>query len=466
MARVLGRIRLSRLTDESTSTARQRELIEQWSAMNDHQIVGWAEDLDVSGSVDPFDTPSLGPWFREDKRVQWDILVAWKLDRIGRRAIPLNKVFGWMLEHEKTLVCVSDNIDLSTWVGRLVANVLAGVAEGEIEAIKERTRASRRKLLTSGRWPGGQVPFGFTAVELPEGGWVLATDHAKARVVTRIVEEVIRGSAIEAVANRLNDDGIPAPKGGEWLPSSIWKIVTGKYLLGHATYGGETVRGPDGLPVLNAEPLVTREQWGRLQEAIKERRAGSRTKTTSPLLGVVVCAVCGKPLFHKIYRRNYGKGLYRYYHCRDKSHGKQMDAEPIEYLLADSFIREVGWVPLQEARYIPAEDHQIELEEAIRAVEELTSVLGTITSATVRSSITGQLAALDSRIAALESLPKSTARWEYRDLEQTYADEWNLDEDVQRRRALLVKSGITAEASPGYFHFRIPPDLIERMRSI
>lgn len=59
MARVLGRVRLSRLTDESTSAERQRELIEQWSAMNDHTVVGWAEDLDISGSVT---TPSKKTW--------------------------------------------------------------------------------------------------------------------------------------------------------------------------------------------------------------------------------------------------------------------------------------------------------------------------------------------------------------------------------------------------------------------
>ncbi len=51
--RVLGRIRLSRMTEESTSAARQREIIEMWAKSNDHEIVGWAEDIDVSGSVDP-----------------------------------------------------------------------------------------------------------------------------------------------------------------------------------------------------------------------------------------------------------------------------------------------------------------------------------------------------------------------------------------------------------------------------
>ena len=79
MHRVLGRIRLSRLTTESTSAARQRELIEQWAAMHDHTVIGYAEDLDVSGSVDPFEAPALSPWFREDRRGEWDILVAWKL---------------------------------------------------------------------------------------------------------------------------------------------------------------------------------------------------------------------------------------------------------------------------------------------------------------------------------------------------------------------------------------------------
>lgn len=211
--RVLGRIRLSRLTEESTSVDRQRELIEKWSDMNDHTIVGWAEDVDVSGSVDPFEAPQLGHWFREENRDKWDILVAWKLDRIGRRAIPLNKVFGWMLEYEKTLVCVSDNIDLSTWVGRLVANVLAGVAEGEIEAIKERTRSSRKKLLESGRWTGGPVPYWLTPEKVPEGGWVLSLNTETAPILRRAIDEVLDGSAVHTAAERLNEHGVPSPGG-------------------------------------------------------------------------------------------------------------------------------------------------------------------------------------------------------------------------------------------------------------
>ena len=88
--RVLGRIRLSRLTEESPSAARQREIIENWAAANDHEIVGWAEDIDVSGSVDPFEAPALREWW--DRKDEWDILCAWKLDRIGRLGFQGNRL--------------------------------------------------------------------------------------------------------------------------------------------------------------------------------------------------------------------------------------------------------------------------------------------------------------------------------------------------------------------------------------
>ena len=78
--RVLGRIRLSRSSEESTSVERQRELIENWAKTNNHEIVAWAEDVDVSGAISPFDTPALGPYLKEPASNEWDILVAWKLE--------------------------------------------------------------------------------------------------------------------------------------------------------------------------------------------------------------------------------------------------------------------------------------------------------------------------------------------------------------------------------------------------
>ena len=437
--RILGRVRLSRFKEESTSVERQRELIEQYANLHDHTVVGWAEDVDVSGSVSPFDAPGLGPWFGEDKRDEWDVLVVWRLDRLSRRVIALNEVFGWMIEHDKTLVSMSESLDLSNWVGRLVANVIAGVAEGELEAIKERTKASRKRLLETGRWPGGQVPFGLTAVELPGGGYRLGLHPEEAPVVREIVDEVIAGAAVEKVAFKRDT-----------LPSTFWKMLTAKYLLGHATYEGQTVRDMQGKPVLNAEPILTQDTWDQLQAALEARRRGPhRTRDTAPLNGVVKCFVCELNLFHKIYRRDYGRRLYRYYHCRVKGHCGQVEAEIVEELVGDAFIEAAGALNVQRRVYRQAENHKMQLDEAVRAVDELTPLLGAVTSDTMRKRLTEQLSALDSQITALEKLETREAGWEYIQTDITYAEAWE-NADTEERRQLLLQSGIR------FFIQRIP----------
>src|SRR5690625_2897854 len=226
--RVLGRLRLSRSTDESTSIERQREIIEQWSNAQGHTVVGWAEDIDVSGAVDPFDTPQLGEWLN-DRAPEWDILCAWKLDRLGRNAIQLNKLFAWCGEHDKTVVSCSESIDLGSWAGRMLASVIAGLAEGELEAIRERQTGSRRKLRESARWPGGKPPYGYLGI--PPGtvdprcsqghvasclchdgpGWTLKIDPEASKVVRRIVDELIDGKPLTRIGRELTSEGYRSP---------------------------------------------------------------------------------------------------------------------------------------------------------------------------------------------------------------------------------------------------------------
>ena len=458
--RVVGRVRISRLTEQSTSVERQRELIEKWADMQGHTIVGWATDLDLSGTVDPFESPALGPWFAEDKLSEWDILCAWKLDRLGRRVIPLNRVFGWMLEHDKTLVCISDNIDLSTWVGRLVANVIAGVAEGELEAISERTKASRKKLLESGRWAGGTVPFGFRPVELPTGGWRLELHPEESAVLLEVVSDVIAGEPVSVVGEKY-----------QMPPSSLWQILESKQLMGHATHGGATVRDSQGQPVFNSEPLLSPERWGRLQDALEARRQGpKRTKKTSPLLGVVKCFDCGLNLLHKTFHRDYGKRVYRYYHCRVNGHCAQVDAEIVEEQLENGFLEAVGDKVVRERVFRQAENHEIELDEAKRAVDELSLMVGTMTSDTVRKRLTEQMRALDFQIAALEKLPVKEAGYEYIETDKTYSEAWN-EADTEGRRQLLLRSGITYKISrlPGTqiikSNLYVPDEILDRLNT-
>lgn len=470
--RVLGRVRLSRASEESTSPERQREIIEQWAAVNGHEIVAWAEDLDVSGSVDPFDTPALGPWLTDEGKHDWDILCAWKLDRISRRAIPMNKLFGWILDNGKTLVCVSENLDLSTWIGRMIANVIAGVAEGELEAIKERTRGSQKKLRETGRWGGGIVFYGYRPAENPGGaGWVWDRDPHSSAVVLEMVKMVLDGQATQSIAKVLNERGELSPsdygrrrsgkpvRGTKWSTNGIRDILQSRSMLGYMTHKGVTVRDDAGQPIRKGPPLITEDEFNRLQVALDARsfKVTNRFEGASPLLGVAICGKCGRPLhIRQIHNKARGK-TYRYYQCvggSSSGHGTKdhanitIKAETLEHLVEEGFLFTYGQEKVKEKVYIPASNHEIELMEAQRAIDEITPLLGTMTSDTARKRLLEQLSALDSRIAELEKLPTSEARWEWQELPQTYAEAW-AEADTEARRQLLLKRAVTATVDYG-----------------
>ncbi|KUI26552.1 hypothetical protein AU196_02770 [Mycobacterium sp. IS-1742] len=506
--RVLGRVRLSRASEESTSVERQRELVENWATANGHQIVGWAEDLDVSGSIDPFDTPALGQWLTERRSHDWDILVAWKLDRLGRDAIRLNKLFLWAQEHGKTVASCSEGIDLSTPVGRLIANVIAFLAEGEREAISERTLASQRKLRETGRWGGGKTFYGYKAAEREgSAGWELVPDEHAASVLQSIIDKVLDGQSTESIARELNESGELSPsdylrqragkpvRGTKWSNAHIRQQLRSKTLLGYATHNGATVRDAEGRPVLKAPPLISQDKFAQLQGVLESRsfKVTNRSVNASPLLGVARCGVvlhkpdceyadglwtpprcdcqpCGKPMHSRQHRRA-GK-VYRYYQCNGgadghpKTHAANIvKAEELEEACRDTFLRDHGHEKVKELVHIPAEDHQAELEEAKRAAEEIVPMLSKAASTTMQRLYQGQLEALDRRIAELEGLPESAARWEWRERPETYTEVWE-NADAEGQRQLLLKRKVHVEAVALKGEGRYRPDAFIHMFSL
>lgn len=476
--RVLGRLRLSRSTEESTSIDRQREIIQQWADANDHHIVGWASDVDVSGAIDPFDTPQLGDWLA-NRAPEWDVLAAWKLDRLGRNAIKLNKLFGWCLDHDKTVVSCSESIDLSTGVGRLIANVIAFLAEGELEAIRERTKASHQKLRELGRWPGRKPPYGYRALRNEDGpGWRLEVDEGAAEVVQRIVADVLGGKPLARVARELTAEGYRPPaayyetlRAGEpavrWpdgeTPSAKWhttpmrNMLRSKALRGYAHHEGQTVRDDQGNPVQIAEPLVSPDDWELLQAAldrIQQARSGALRAEASPLSGLVFCGWCGAAMHHdrNTVKRESRSYTYRYYRCRDRDDEihrtwAMIRAEDLEELVEGEFLSQYGDAEVRERVWVPGDSHEAELREQIAALDELTAAAGRLTSNTAKQRLQRQIAAIDGRIAELEHAPKQGARWEYRSTGDTYGAVWK-SSDADGRRELLHKSGITVVVRP------------------
>ena len=125
--RLLSVIRLSDVIDETTSPERQRMKNRQHAALHDHVIVDEAEDLDVSGAVDPFKRKSLGPWLTDPALIcQWDALIVARLDRLTRSLFDFLRLWDWMKDHGKWLICLDPSLDMTTPAGRARIALAAG----------------------------------------------------------------------------------------------------------------------------------------------------------------------------------------------------------------------------------------------------------------------------------------------------------------------------------------------------
>lgn len=486
--RVLGRIRLSRfrgLEDVTTSPERQKLNIKRWAKSNGHKIIGWATDLDLGRSVDPLEAPDLGKWFHDPQRIDsWDIIAGYRLDRIATGSIYLSKVMEWCQERGKSIVSTSETFDLSSGPGRMIAFILAEVAAGELEAIRERTTDTFDFNYSLGKYRGGAVPYGYKI----ENG-VYAIDRYAHKVLNEIIDRIIDKQSIRSVRMWLNDSGIPSPsdqrrinngekpKGSPWRDTPLKDMLKSEAMLGYAirrdavlgadgnpvrdkkgnkNYGEfYAVRDESGAPVKRAKGLVTRTRFDELQAALGEniRSAPKRRKTQTPLLlqvgfcsGLRGNGTCGTPLDRSITSR----GVFRY-RCRSVGSGigscgtLSATAESAEQALQEVLLESFGTLPMRKRIYVPGTDNTNELAE-IEA--ELDSIAGLVGTPAFRGKaldrLNNRIEALDARRSELEASPVVAPGYRYEDTGQTFSEAWEAM-TVDERNSFLRQSKVRAE---------------------
>ncbi len=83
-----------------------------------------------------------------------DVLVIWKLDRMGRSLAHLVELVGDLAKRKVGLLSLNDPVDTTSAQGRLVFNLFASLAEFERELIRERTQAGLSAARARGRVGG------------------------------------------------------------------------------------------------------------------------------------------------------------------------------------------------------------------------------------------------------------------------------------------------------------------------
>jgi site-specific DNA recombinase len=320
MAKALGSARLSRKTDESTSIERQTEQITLTAKIRGDELVKIKPgeyvtvDTDISGSVSPFLREGLGSWLTDpDKIAQWDVLIVAKVDRLTRSLSDFDDLVAWLDSQGKTLVSVSESLDLSTSTGRMFANLLAMFAQFERERMSERRKEAGAKIRENGWWAGFGIPYGSRPVKVDDH-WELEPDPTTYARLERIAYDITHNHSRSAIARSLNALQVPTPAGGkEWRQNTIADIFTNE----------KCVLDPDLLALVLEKLDTTKTPWVKRGDA--------------PLMLNVGYCLCGAPLYSKRYQ---SKGHdYEYYTCSAKCGQRRipmrMIDKTVEYFMTD-----------------------------------------------------------------------------------------------------------------------------------
>ena len=142
-----------RVSSSHQKNASQKAEIQHWLSRHNIKVrqVRWFEDKETGKTM-------RRPAFDALQKAIFDgvvnTVVVWKLDRISRRQNDgINLLADWC-ERGVRVVVVTQQIDLNGAVGRMIASVLFGLAEIELEYRRERQAAGIRVAKTKGVYQG------------------------------------------------------------------------------------------------------------------------------------------------------------------------------------------------------------------------------------------------------------------------------------------------------------------------
>lgn len=205
--------------------------------------------------------------------------------------------------------------DLSSLDERFMIGIQGLVDRAEAERIKERQQRGKREKARQGLKNSGIAPFGYQNPPRgsPERGRLRIVPE-EAVIVERIFGMACEGLIPQSIADALNDDQIPSPRGGAWGKTSITRMLSNPTYRGcHVTSGWAAEPGsrtfrfdprrPDAIVVEDAHPaIVSNETWAAAQ-AVKPAPRTAKPRMLTGMLSMNGQKATGDSLRKEAYYR-------------------------------------------------------------------------------------------------------------------------------------------------------------------
>jgi site-specific DNA recombinase len=270
-----------------------------------------------------------------------DVVVAYRLDRLGRKLTVLLDAHEELERHGVAILSATEPFDTRTPIGQFLFQLLGSMAQLERETIRERFTMGRDRHAREGKFINGAVPIGYDLDEsrtglvpsertIPQLG-----DITEADLVRMIFDRAAAGEGAAKLTLWLRSMGVPSTRRFIRRPTSKrgsgetqhvyaeWNAARVQDLIHSTIYYGKRTLNYKSATVHQEWPaLVTREKWDAAQVTLRDHvsnfNAGQNEGYVYLLTGRVFCTVCGGRMagnYRRPDKRFKGTATRLYYGC-------------------------------------------------------------------------------------------------------------------------------------------------------
>ncbi len=214
-----ARVSTSEQGEDGVSLDNQRERIAAWCVASGFTLEGIF--VETMSGARALNRPELQAALSTVCRAR-GVLVVYSLSRLARSVRDTLDSADRLERFGADLASLTERIDTSSAVGKMVFRLLSTLNEFERDQLAERTESAMAHLRRSGRLISRHVPYGY---DLGPDGRNLVTNAREQAALARISSLRASGLSFAGIADELAAAGIPTNEGGQWYPATIRRIL-------------------------------------------------------------------------------------------------------------------------------------------------------------------------------------------------------------------------------------------------
>ncbi|MDU4751936.1 MAG: recombinase family protein, partial [Clostridium butyricum] len=288
------------------------------------------------------------------KKNKIDTLICYRLDRISRNVADFSSTLELLQKYNVNFISIKERFDTSTPLGRAMIYIASVFAQLERETIAERVRDNMIQLAKSGRWLGGNIPYGFNIArktyisDFKEKEFsILSPNKKELETVNFVYSYYIKTHSIRQVTRLLNVNSIIGKNGGSFDLTQIRRMLRNplyvisddkshEYLIkkglnvfgspngnGYITYNKSNQKNISAdsnqwiVAVSNHKGIITSDNWLKVQYQLDNNKSKMPRIGTgnnhSLFSGILKCKKCGSNMIVKFSGKNKNNIPYEYY---------------------------------------------------------------------------------------------------------------------------------------------------------